>query len=336
MKKLFALFALMLLLVSSMGVVSADTEKETACGHNNDGCIEPMPPFSGPFIDVVFLIDSTGSMSDEIREVKMHIENIVSEVQQGSPTPNVRVGIVTYRDYPNQEREYVFLKSRLTSNLESSMNFLRTINAQGGGDYKEAVATGMHEAINMNWYDNSKKIVFLIGDAGPQGMFDGQYDYTRGEKYDYRDEIERAIKRDIVFYTISGSGMNSDDVRIWKSIAAQTGGEYEKLSYVRRNVDQYYAEESISDEWKDEAVASADYDKKSNSILTNTLGMFAKKSMMAEAMNAGVVYETNPDEDKPEVIHYENIITDETEKEETSSGLVDFFRKVFEKLAFWS
>jgi len=290
----------------------------------------------GPQIDVVFLIDSTGSMNDEIREVKMHIENIVSEVQQGSPTPNVRIGVVAYRDYPNQEREYVFLKSRLTSNLESSMNFLRSIEAQGGGDHREAVATGMHEAINMNWYDSAKKIVFLIGDAGPQRVYDNQYDYGRGEKYDWKDEVNRADDRDITFYTISGSGMHTEDIRIWKDIAKETGGEYERLTYVRQDVDQYYAEEGISDEWKSVAVASADYDRKSNSILTNSLGKFAKSAMMSEAMDAGVTYTPTNSENEPEKIDYENIVTGEVTKGVEDSSLINFFRKVFEKLSFWN
>jgi len=57
-------------------------------------------------IDIVFVIDSTGSMSDEIREVKTHLVKIIKEVKKGKPSPELRVGIVVYRDHRPEEKEY--------------------------------------------------------------------------------------------------------------------------------------------------------------------------------------------------------------------------------------
>jgi len=47
-------------------------------------------------------------------------------------------------------------------------NFLRQINAEGGGDYQEAIDEGLRIAIQeMNWRPKAKKIIVLIGDAPP-------------------------------------------------------------------------------------------------------------------------------------------------------------------------
>jgi hypothetical protein len=65
---------------------------------------KPKPPeeiMTPPKIDVLFLLDSTGSMGDEIQVVKAEIEKIIFEVQNGTPKPIVRFAIVTYRDIHN-------------------------------------------------------------------------------------------------------------------------------------------------------------------------------------------------------------------------------------------
>ncbi|MBU1202198.1 MAG: VWA domain-containing protein [Nanoarchaeota archaeon] len=350
MKRLFAVFALLLLMVSSIGVVSAQDEVQPSVqcvdgkivpeywdgqGHNCRWVCDPIP--TTPMIDVVFLIDSTGSMNDEIREIKTHIINLIEATQSGYPKPDIRVGIVTYRDYPLEEPEYVVKSFGLTRDTQSALNFLKQIEASGGGDYSEAVADGLHEAISgMNWNKKARKIVFLIGDASPHGEGSPENNYQQGSPngYNYRTEIKSAVSKDIKIYAVSGSGMDDNGVRIWKEIASKTGGQYEALSYVRRDIDQYYAEEGIDSAWKIESKADADYDQKTNTILTNTLGKFTQSAMISEAKDMGVRYD---DASVDEGIDYENIITGgAVTPVEDNSNLSTFFRSVFGKLTFWS
>ena len=51
-----------------------------------------------PRVDVVFLLDATGSMGDEIQAVKDRIRAMISAIALGDPAPDVRFGIVAYRD----------------------------------------------------------------------------------------------------------------------------------------------------------------------------------------------------------------------------------------------
>lgn len=266
-------------------------------------CQVDPPVMQVPQIDVVFVIDSTGSMSDEIRTIKTHIINIVEEVRRGNPRPDLRIGIVSYRDYQPEDREYVFRQYDLTRDVDSALNNLRAIEANGGGDHPEAVETALHVAINkMNWNSNAKKLVFLVGDAAPHGYGAGDRSFPQGspEGYNYKNEIEYARAKGITIYAISCSGMDPAGDRIWRDIAKMTGGSYDQLSYQRRVVEEYYEEQGISEEWIPEAKASADYDAATGTILTNSLGDMAKGKIMAEAESMGVSYDERPTTSDPE------------------------------------
>jgi Mg-chelatase subunit ChlD len=312
-------------------------------------CPCPQPPTPPkpvvPQIDVVFLIDSTGSMSDEIRTIKTHIINIVNEVRSGNPSPDLRIGIVAYRDYKPEEREYVFQQYDLTRDIDGALDNLRAIEANGGGDHPEAVETGLHVAINkMNWNSNAKKIVFLIGDAAPHGYGAGDRSFPQGspEGYSYKDEIAYARAKDITIYTVSCSGMDPAGERIWGDIAKMTGGSYNQLSYQRRVVEEYYEEQGIDEKWIPEAKASEDYDAATGTILTNTLGEVAQKAMVAEAESIGVSYSDKPTTSDSEGNDSWLDSSDITGRAVTETRVVaaeagsGFFRNVFKKIAFWT
>jgi len=270
-----------------------------------------------PKIDLVFVIDTTGSMYDEIREVKMHIKNMIEEVLEGSPRPDVSIGFVIYRDYPDQEREYLYKIYPMTTDIDTVMENLEEIQAAGGGDYEEAVTLGLHMAINnMDWrvsngdgseddiigydqYQNPiyasgtpiKKMMVLIGDAPPR-----TFDYLSTEVSvaplpTYKENIEDAKDKNIVIYTVSGSGMNDVGIEIWKEIAEETGGEYEHLTYERRDVQDYIIEKELDEEWVESVKEYSDYDRSDNTIMTNSLGDFVKEAVVQNAEAMGVRYD---------------------------------------------
>jgi len=114
-------------------------------------------------LDIVFVFDSTSSMAEVMRQVKYKIENLIGVFKQLVPTS--RVGLVTYRD---SDEAFVTRSHPLSFGTMSLNNFLRQINAEGGGDYQEAIDEGLRIAIQeMNWRPKAKKIIVLIGDAPP-------------------------------------------------------------------------------------------------------------------------------------------------------------------------
>lgn len=115
-------------------------------------------------LDVVFVVDATGSMDWVIQEVSHRIVDIVDAVRLLVPVS--RFGIVAYRDH--DDPEFVTRHQPLTFSLKKLNRFLQTLEAKGGGSWQEAVLAAMDTAASdMGWRVGAKQVVLLIGDAPP-------------------------------------------------------------------------------------------------------------------------------------------------------------------------
>ncbi len=188
------------------------------------------PAREGPRVDVAFLLDATGSMGDEIEAVKEKIREMISEIALGEPTPDVRFGIVAYRDRGD---EYVTRVYELTRDIDLIAENLDQIRANGGGDYPESFNEGLHVAVqDLNWDSEGQvsRLVFLIADAPPH------MDYA--DDFDYKDEIVAAQERGIVVHAIGASGLDRKGEDIFKEVAAGTQGSFQWLAYETQYVDE--------------------------------------------------------------------------------------------------
>ncbi|MBN1574011.1 MAG: VWA domain-containing protein [Deltaproteobacteria bacterium] len=175
-----------------------------------------------PRMDVVFLIDTTGSMDDEIAVVKESLVDMISEIESGTPEPDVRFGLVLYRDRGD---EYVTMIFKLTDDTDTILREVRQIRATGGGDLPESVNEALHVAIHeINWDRNkdTEKTIYLIGDAKP---------HFYEQDYRWEDEIEEALDRYIVINSIGCSGLSSEGVDIFTKIAKGSEGTFRYLTY---------------------------------------------------------------------------------------------------------
>ncbi len=252
----------------------------------------PAPPVmtgQAPPVDMVFVLDSTGSMSDEITTVKLHIERIVAEARDGDPQPDLRVGLVTYRDHPPEERDYLLRTIPLTHNIDSFTKELVNVNANGGGDSPEAVVEGLKASLSLDWRPRASKIVFLIGDAPPYGHCNDRR--SRGDHL--LNVAHWAADMGIVVYPLSGSGMGPCGVGLWQEVARITGGTYEMLVYERRNVQKEYEGRGTPlKAWQvAEMRREATFDAENNTVLDNQLAIFARDNIAAQvAREQGVKY----------------------------------------------
>ena len=333
MNKLLSILFIGLILSSTVMADAIQTEDTKLslmpyCGPNDIDCNERVD------LDIVFVIDSTGSMHDEIRTIKEEMINIIDNVNKGYPRPNVNVGVVTYRDYKPQENNYLTKASHLTSNLETSIRFIKNLDALGGGDYEEAVEAGLDEAINeMNWRKTSERIIILVGDAparnNPQEDYESYGNFQEKRIYNWKNAVDDANEKNIRIFTASGSGMNDEGIRQWKAIARNTGGSFISLTYERQQVNDYFEEREIPVEYLEDARTSRDYDRTTDSVMTNNFGIFASKAAMAVAEDAGIEYseEGNSLSD----------ITGEIVKENKENNeLKEFFEKIFQRIIFWN
>lgn len=115
-------------------------------------------------VDIMFIIDATGSMGDEIEYLKDEFVDVIKKIQTKNKNLNINTGSVFYRDKGDA---YLTKISPLTSDYDSVSNFIKNQYADGGGDYPEAIPEALEEAFtNGNWRDTTlAKIAFLVLDA---------------------------------------------------------------------------------------------------------------------------------------------------------------------------
>jgi Mg-chelatase subunit ChlD len=172
-----------------------------------------------PRIDLVFVLDTTGSMSGLLDGAKQKIFSIASRIAQGKPTPRVRVGVVAYRDVGD---EYVTKRYDLSEDLDGIFTHLRKLQADGGGDTPEHVGRGLGEAVSKLSWDQSRetmKLIFLVGDAPAA---------DRHDDWNFNHWVKRAAEKHIVVNTVRCGG-DPDTEKHWKLAAKTTDGRYESL-----------------------------------------------------------------------------------------------------------
>ena len=175
-------------------------------------------------LDVLFLLDATGSMSDEIGQIKATLLSISGRIADLPARPDLRLGMVSYRDRGDTfvTRLYDFERD-VPRFLES----IRGVEAYGGGDEPESLNEAMHEAVHEpEWrLGDAIRLVFLVADAPPH------LDYA--QDYDYAVEMAEASRRGIKIFSIASSGLNQSGEYIFRQIAQHTMGRFIFLLYDR-------------------------------------------------------------------------------------------------------
>jgi von Willebrand factor type A domain len=170
-----------------------------------------------PRVELVFALDTTGSMTGLIEGAKRKIWSLASFVARGQPTPDLRVGVVAYRDIGDQ---YVTRVFDLDDDLDRVYARLRQLRADGGGDGPEHVARALHEAVHrMSWTDRQDvvRVIYLVGDAPPHT------DYHDG--YDVLAAARAAGRRGIAVHTIR-CGDDPATESSWRRIAELGRGQF--------------------------------------------------------------------------------------------------------------
>ena len=174
-----------------------------------------------PRMEVCFVLDTTGSMSGLIEGAKHKIWSIANEMVSAKPAPELRLGLIGYRDRGD---DYVVKSFDLTNDIDAVYANLRGFSAGGGGDTPESVNEALSEAVTrMTWSSDRSvlKIIFLAGDAPPH------MDYSNGPKYP--EICQAAMKKDLIINTIQ-CGTMGETTPVWKEIAKQGEGSYAAIA----------------------------------------------------------------------------------------------------------
>jgi Mg-chelatase subunit ChlD len=173
-----------------------------------------------PVVEVVFVLDTTGSMSGLIDAAKANIWSIARTMASAQPQPDIRVGLVAYRDRGDN---YVTQVVDLSSDLDSMYATLMDFTADGGGDGPEAVNEALYDAVHtVKWSQDPKayQVIFLVGDAQPH------MDYSDDVKYPIT--LKAAAAKGIIVNTVQ-AGDDSGTTLEWQQIASLSQGAYFKV-----------------------------------------------------------------------------------------------------------
>ncbi len=168
-------------------------------------------------LDLMFVFDTTGSMSDELSYLQTEFEDIAKKVSD----QNTRYSVNFYRD---EGDEYVIRSNEFASDIEVVLTQLKQEAADGGGDYPEAVDQALNDAIyDHAWNLESVKLLFLILDAPPHSQ-DAQVNDS------LRKSVAEAAKQGIRIIPVASSGVDKDTETFLRTIAILTGGTYTFLT----------------------------------------------------------------------------------------------------------
>ncbi len=178
-------------------------------------------PAVGPVqVDVAFVIDTTGSMSDEISRIKQTLLNLTERLGDEQEV-ELRYGAVLYRDLGDV---YVTSRHPFTSDLEAFDAALQGIQAGGGGDMPESLNQGLAEAVgSLEWREDVAKVAFVIADAPPHT------DYQEDISYSY--SAASALHQGIRIHTVAASGLDDLGSLVFRQVAQLTRGKFIFIEY---------------------------------------------------------------------------------------------------------
>jgi hypothetical protein len=177
--------------------------------------VGPAPGMAVPArtLQVGIVLDTTGSMSDEIEYLKAEIRSIAEEIGRDHPNVDQRYALVAYKDHGDA---YV-VRSDGFQLLDGFVARLGVETASGGGDFPEALDEGMEAAAGLQWSgSDAAKLVFVIADAPPH-----DYGYTR-----YAKSTVALAGQGVSVYPVASSGVDTVFEYLMRWAARTTGGKY--------------------------------------------------------------------------------------------------------------
>ncbi len=172
-------------------------------------------------LDVVFLIDATGSMGDEIDKLKRSMRAVAEQIAKLPSQPDLCFGLVAYRDRGD---EFFVRGADLSNDLSGFQKVLADLRANGGGDYPEALNEALHTAVHrISWRgEGTARLVVLVADAPPHLDYGAPY---------YNQDLRAALAQGIKVLSVGASGLDPQGEYIFRQFAQFTGGRFVFLTY---------------------------------------------------------------------------------------------------------
>ena len=118
---------------------------------------------NGNPVDLIMVIDTTGSMKPYLRAIKSEIKTISKNIIPKNE--NSRIGFMLYRDTKDK---YLTKKIEFNNNIEEIERDSKYFYADGGGDKAEPMYEAIQQALEKFEFQNENRIIVVITDAKPK------------------------------------------------------------------------------------------------------------------------------------------------------------------------
>jgi hypothetical protein len=189
---------------------------------SNIACTLPVAAQEKTAVDIMFVVDATGSMGDELDYLKNELYDVLNRTEKQLAYNSLRYGAVFYRDR-NSGDPYITKPHDFTSNKSEIVSFVKDQSADGGGDYPEAVDEALDAAMQQQWSASAKaRIIFLVLDAPP-------HDAKQNLEL-YQASIQKAAEKGIMIIPVGASGIDKPTEFLMRFTALATNGTYTFLT----------------------------------------------------------------------------------------------------------
>ncbi|HEY3255489.1 MAG TPA: VWA domain-containing protein, partial [Polyangiaceae bacterium] len=172
-------------------------------------------PSAKQALDISLIIDTTGSMGDEIAYLQAEFLTLSKTIAMNHPGAQQRWSLVLYKDL---EDEYITKPFDFTTDTADFSKHLAAASASGGGDMPEAPDRAFEAAQQLAWssQDSTAKLAFWVADAP----------HHSGQAEAMSDGIRGMGKLGVHVYPVASSGVDELTEVTMRSAAALTGGRY--------------------------------------------------------------------------------------------------------------
>ena len=226
------------------GMIDANMAVVNALQTRNNSVGKVLHTSASNGLDLCFVVDTTGSMGDDIDNAKENMSEILLHLSE--KTSDYRVALVDYRDFSSRTgRSYDYpsqIQLRFTSDNEAIESAINGLDLGHGGDTEETVYSGLMAAVGLDWRPNAKKVIIILGDAAPLDP-EPETGYTFDDvlnalinaeislDYDHSDRrVAGAMDGSLITVYSIGTDASSDAADFFENISTETGGSYSGVS----------------------------------------------------------------------------------------------------------
>ena len=172
-------------------------------------------------IELMFVVDVTGSMGDELEFLNNEIADVVNQVALADSETQINLALLFYRDYRDKDifKYYDFEDVTTEEGMAKQQKAIAEQKATGGYDYPEAVEDALAQAVSKQWSDGATtKILFQILDAPPHA--------NEINRRNFKSAVMEATKKGIRICPVICSGADYLTEYVMRQAAIYTGGTF--------------------------------------------------------------------------------------------------------------